>query len=377
MKAACLLCVWLCASVASAADPWKVYAARPPLVPKGTVDTDAKRKLGLMVFQDNRLSSTRTHSCASCHKSEFGWGDGERVSSGATAKTTRNSPTIINTAFLQELFHDKRAIFLEGQAPEPMKSVDELGQGNTGVVVARFRRVPQYEQLFREAFGPRTDNAGRELSAITESRMAAALAAFQRTIVSTDAPVDRAVTWSVGDRGQWIYEVRPDANWVFTPAQSRGFNVFFGKGRCIQCHQSPDYRTDNIANNGMGAYNGYRGDQGAAQITGNDSDTRAFAIPTLRELGRTAPYGHAGHLPTIRDVVAHYSNPPADRFRDRRIQPARFTDQEAEDLTAFLTVGFQGKNYPTLAKLELPPDPPGTPARDNQQTGRRGILRRR
>jgi cytochrome c peroxidase len=60
----------------------------------------------------------------------------------------------------------------------------------------------------------------------------------------------------------------------------------------------------------------------------------AYKTPTLREVGRTAPYFHDGSLATLEDVVAHYRRPPADPGSE--IVPLELSDPEAAQLAAFL-----------------------------------------
>ena len=345
---------------------------RSPVAPSDGVSSPAAVERGRMIFHDPRLSSSRTHHCGSCHKPEFGWGDGKRVSDGVGGRTTRNSPTLINSGYLTNLFHDKRSQLLEGQAGQPMQSVVELGQDNVGSVVRRFARVPEYQQRFAEVFG-------RQVNA---TDMAKAIAAFERTLVSTDAPIDRAVEWEASptEPGKWFYTIQPAVDFEFTPEQRRGFDIFFGRGGCIACHHGPDYRHDAPLNNGMGFYVGFTDDSGREGISDRRSDLRAFAVPTLRELARTGPYGHAGHLPDLRSVADHYSAPPVDPFRDARVQPLNLSDADKAALTAFLSTAFQGRNYPDVGPpAVLPADPPGTQQvqQVNQNTGRRGLRRGR
>jgi cytochrome c peroxidase len=62
-------------------------------------------------------------------------------------------------------------------------------------------------------------------------------------------------------------------------------------------------------------------------------------VPSLRNLARTAPYMHDGSLPTLRDVLRHYSELNEDRLHadgERILVPLRLTPAETEDLLAFL-----------------------------------------
>uniref|UniRef100_Q022G0 Cytochrome c domain-containing protein n=1 Tax=Solibacter usitatus (strain Ellin6076) TaxID=234267 RepID=Q022G0_SOLUE len=67
-------------------------------------------------------------------------------------------------------------------------------------------------------------------------------------------------------------------------------------------------------------------DTGQGNVTGLWSDLGKFKTPTLRALSARAPYFHNGIAATLDDVVRHY---------ERRLNFV-FTDQEREDLVAFL-----------------------------------------
>lgn len=345
---------------------------RLPAMIQGNADTPERVSLGHKLFFDRRMSINRERACVDCHKPELGFSDGLQVSTGIRGQqTTRNSPTIIDAGFKFNQFHDKRADSLEAQALQPLQSAIEMGAQTPDQVANRLNRIPGYRAEFQRVFGQQA----------TPANMGLAIAAFERTIISTNAPIDRAVKWTAGrEPGKWVYEITPEADWALSRSARRGLDLFFGRGNCAACHHGPSYTHDNVANNGMGFYQGFTNDDGRQGISNRDSDRRAFAVPTLREVVRTAPYGHAGQFPTLASVVQHYSRPPADRLRDVRVQPSNFTAQEAADLTTLLTEGFVGQNYPAIAPPTLPDDPPGGLAIEtdnNNQGRRRGILRRR
>jgi cytochrome c peroxidase len=64
-----------------------------------------------------------------------------------------------------------------------------------------------------------------------------------------------------------------------------------------------------------------------------------FRVPGLRQLVHTAPYMHAGQLPTIEDVVRHYSVLDEERLHadgERILRRLDLSAQQARDLAAFL-----------------------------------------
>ena len=73
----------------------------------------------------------------------------------------------------------------------------------------------------------------------------------------------------------------------------------------------------------------------------------AFKTPGLRNVALRAPYMHAGQIASLDEVVAHYRRSPAASVGHTELaqvgqrpaaqrQPIRLSDQEAQDLVAFL-----------------------------------------
>lgn len=121
-----------------------------------------------------------------------------------------------------------------------------------------------------------------------------------------------------------------------------GASLFYGKGKCGSCHSGP-YQTDqdfhNIAsaqigpgkgNNAAGFSDGLD-DFGRELVTKNPADRYKFKTPSLRQVGLTAPYGHAGAYPTLEDMIAHYVKPDAVITGD---QISRLSLPDRADLAA-------------------------------------------
>ena len=85
----------------------------------------------------------------------------------------------------------------------------------------------------------------------------------------------------------------------------------------------------------------------------------AFKTPSLRNVAATAPYTHSGHVATLREVLVFDSTLEGAvdiaHHRERVLQPLNLTEQEIDDLHAFLE---------TLTDLSVPPEltrPPRSP----------------
>jgi cytochrome c peroxidase len=68
-----------------------------------------------------------------------------------------------------------------------------------------------------------------------------------------------------------------------------------------------------------------------------------FKTPTLRNIALTPPYMHDGSVATLREVVVHYKNggvtnegDPINDFLDGGMRPLNLTDQDIDDLVAFM-----------------------------------------
>jgi cytochrome c peroxidase len=227
--------------------------------------SDAEVELGRALFFDPVLSATKATSCATCHQPQLGWADGRETGKGF-AVLARNTPTILNTAFNADgvMFWDNRERTLEAQVLHPIRARDEM-RGDAcsereviDVIVKRVQAIEHY----------RTAMDGT----VTMPKIASAIAAFERTLVTLETPFDRFMR---GDKS------------ALTPHQQRGMKVFEESG-CIRCHGGPmlsDYKLHVVASLG---------------------ERQAFRTPSLRNLRHTAPYMHNGRLRTLDEVLLFY-----------------------------------------------------------------------
>jgi cytochrome c peroxidase len=319
----------------------------PPEVPADNPPTAEKVELGRELYFETRLSTDGTVACASCHDPRHGFADGRgRPTSGGVggALGTRNAPTVLNAAFLASQFWDGRAATLEEQAVQPLQNPIEHGFKDAGAVVARLRELPGYAARFQAAFGS---------DEITMERVGQAIASFERTLLSLDAPIDRFLA---GDAGAISAEAQ------------RGWSLFNAKARCNSCHGHvavlPLFTNDDFHNLGVGIgaidFDAVARRAAAAVAAGTSVDelaltdgevsalgrflvTRepkhlgAFKTPQLRNVALTAPYMHDGSEATLRDVIEFYDrggNP--NPYLDGGILPLELTEQEKADLVALL-----------------------------------------
>ena len=88
----------------------------PPVpIPADNPQTPEKIALGEKLYREERFSTTGDVACLNCHDPEKAFTDSPlSVSEGIEKKTgTRNSPTVINSAYLTTQFWDGRSPDLE------------------------------------------------------------------------------------------------------------------------------------------------------------------------------------------------------------------------------------------------------------------------
>ena len=300
--------------VGMAADaPPKPPIGLPPIFwPKDNPYSQAKAELGLLLYFDRRLSADETVSCASCHDPRQGFTDHAPVSTGIKAqKGGRSAPTVINRVFSMAQFWDGRAGSLEDQAKGPIANPIEMGMTHDAAA-ARLAQVAGYRPLFAKAFGSET---------IDIDRIAKAIACFERTVVSGNAPYDR---YRRGDKK------------AMTAQQVRGMDIFVNRAKCDQCHEGANFTLNAYHNLGVGMERADP-DLGRFAVTKDPRDWGAFKTPTLREIEHTAPYMHDGSLNTLDEVVEFYNKGGiANKNLDPAIKPLHLNDEAKADLVAFL-----------------------------------------
>lgn len=335
-------------STSALAAPLQPMGSVP--VPKNNPQTAGKIDLGKKLFFDRRLSGDGTTSCATCHNPEQAFADGLDISlSYPTTKNWRNSPTLLNIAFQKTLFHDGRAKSLEDQALFPMMSAFEMNK-NPDYLEEHIRIVPEYVEAFNAVFGGEP----------TRQRISMALAAFERTLVSTNVPLDRYLR---GDKKALSEDAR------------RGLEIFTGKGKCADCHhgaalsddrfyalyvpENPLLVNDPLVKATMRFvakvyhhkdYRNLNEDPGRYLITGKKKDWKAFRTPTLREVAKTGPYMHNGIFKTLEEVIDFF-----DRGGGRGnvvVKPLGLTAEEKKCLRTFLVEALSGEEqafqYPVV-----------------------------
>jgi cytochrome c peroxidase len=256
-------------------------------IPPGSTLNPERVALGERLFRDPRLSGGNSRSCASCHPLDRAGMDAQPRAIAADGKTQlRNTPTVFNVAFEFFLNWDGAAETLEQHAELVLLNPD-LMNTTWPEVLAKLRGDGAYAAAFRSAYA----------DGLTERTVLDALATFQRSLQTPDAPFDRYL--------------RGDEH-VLTPTQTRGYRLFKSYG-CVTCHQGVNVGGNMFQRFGVfpaaavpraaEAQRYAEPDAGRFRVTGAPRDRGVFRVPSLRNVAVTAPYFHDGRAATLESAV--------------------------------------------------------------------------
>ncbi len=289
--------------------PERISELGPVPHPADNPATPAKLALGAQLFIDTRLSGSGKMACQSCHYRELGWTDAKALSTKDDGGVnTRHTPTLYNVGYQTAWYWDGRATTLEGQVLAAWRG--QIG-ADPAKVAALLNTVPGYKSQFQAVYG--TD--------ATPDAIVKSLAAYLRTLVSTDAPWDK---YEKGDRN------------AVSAAAKQGFQLFMGKGRCAACHTPPSFGNGGFHNIGLEGGKA-KPDLGRFNVTKNEADTSAFKTPTLRSIALSGPYFHDGSVKDLREAVKYMAAGGGNDPRKSPIlSPTGLTDAEIDQVVAFL-----------------------------------------
>lgn len=376
----------------------------PPDPTNAVTDDPAAARLGQYLFYDTRLSADGTVSCASCHRPERNWTDGQPVPT-AFGPGLRHVPTLWNVAYNRWFFWDGRADSLWAQALEPIENPKEHAATRAGCVRA-LREDPALLAAYQRVFGPLPADDAQTDRVFTN--IGKAIAAFERKLVSTGAPFD---TFVAG-----LKAADPARMRAIPIEAQRGLKLFIGPANCRSCHHGPTFTDGEFHDtritlrfpapaadpgrlagvtklltsqfNAMGPFNDSaesRRSLPTAYLVNSIEYRGQFKTPSLRNVAMTAPYMHGGQMTTLEEVIAFYSSPPplppppppkpspptgspsgppafagghthrAATGPEKVLLPLNLSDQDVQDLIAFLkTLTDTRIDQTLLSKPESP-----------------------
>jgi cytochrome c peroxidase len=248
------------------------------------IDLDnPKVHLGKLLFNDTRLSRDDSISCATCHDVANGGDDGRQVSVGIDQKVgERNSPTVLNAALNFAQFWDGRAATLDEQVAGPVRNPLEMDSDWPEILMKLGRDrelVRNFDKLYADG--------------LTSTNITDAIVAYETALLTPNSPFDRFL---LGDQSALSGEAR------------QGYALFLDYG-CTSCHQGQNIGGNMYQRFGIiGDYIDDRGnltdsDLGRFNVTNRPEDKYFFKVPSLRNVGKTAPYFHDGSADTLDKAV--------------------------------------------------------------------------
>ena len=363
--------------------------------------SEPKAQLGMKLFFNMSLGLDQDTACVSCHHPVLGGGDDLSLSIGVGAvdpinllgpgrlhpsggpTVARNSPTTFNIGLWdQVMFHDGRVesigktVGLNGNdglgiitpdspldidgnpladpdagnnlptaqsrfpvtSPEEMRGFDFLELVTNDDVRTELETRLAGNTAWVTAF----DAVYGALTTITYELIAEAIGEYERSQVFVNTP------WKAfmdGDDVAISEAARRGALLFMLPTRVEGAN-------CLSCHRG-DFFTDEhfhvlgMPQIGLGKDDGATGtdDFGRFRVTSNDADMYAFRTPSLLNVTKTGPWGHAGAYTSLEAVVRHHLDPQAafDSYDINQL--------EASIVSSGQTVNMQENTQNALNKL--------------------------
>ena len=314
-------------------------------------------QLGKIMYQDKDFSLNATQSCKTCHHHVAGFADPTNsrdpyftvVSLGddGVSKGGRNAPSAAyagyspvlqqdaNGEYVGGMFWDGRATGwtlddpLAEQAQGPPLNPVEMNMPSEEAVVQAVRDS-NYTHLFYEVFG---EGALDDVD-VAYDNIARAIAAYER---STEVQQFS----SRFDQGN------------LSEKELSGMDLF--AANCTQCHSMTDttgqgplftdytYANIGVPVNPLLADNPV--DLGLGGFLGDVMQNGKFKVPTLRNVGLSAPYSHNGSFATLKDIVNFKNTRDVGdweapeviaNLNTADIGNLGLTDQEVDDIVTFL-----------------------------------------
>jgi cytochrome c peroxidase len=358
-------------------------SALPPLPadPSNRVaDDPLAAELGHQLFFDERLSSTGTVSCATCHQPEHYFTDQLPLAVGKSLGP-RHTPGLVGLSHSPWFYWDGRKDSQWAQALAPLEAAHEHDFSRSelaSLISSDAGLTAQYEKIFGALpevpmnSAPATPDGDADKNAAWQALDAEqqqainqiyanagkALAAYQRKLQPGRSRFD-----DYADALDDSLDAR--TNDSLTDTEIAGLALFIGKADCVSCHNGPLLSNHEFHNTGvlavdgqlppMGRYEGVRmARQDSFNCLGPYSDAKpeqclelrfaldsnelvgAHKTPTLRNVSETAPYMHGGQIATMAEVIQHYNEAPVSMLSHNEAKPLGLRAAELRQLEAFM-----------------------------------------
>lgn len=389
-----LVATWVLFRVPLQQSPWteeetstlqSLWLGSLPPLPGETgnavADDPSAQRLGQRLFFDPRLSANGQVSCATCHQPARRFADGVTLAVGL-AVGDFNTMSLVGAAYSPWFFWDGRKDSLWSQALSPLENPLEQGVARTSL--ARLIAAdPVYRERYSELFGPVPDLSDRhrfpdvagpnddpgseaawtkmtpgdrETVTAVFVNLGKAIAAYERLLLPGETEFDRYVK---------NLDSPAPSRAGLTRRETEGLRLFIGKAQCLNCHNGPLFTNHEFHNTGVLPPPGRLPDKGrvsGVEAVLNDSFnclgtyndppericaelrfartgaelTGARKTPSLRNLGGTGPFMHAGQMRTIAAVLDHYNRARPAIVGHNEAKPLNLLPYELKRLEAFL-----------------------------------------
>lgn len=347
--------------------------------------TRVKVELGRLLYHETGLAispmhpmAKGTYSCATCHHADAGFQAGrfQGISDGGIGFGNNGmdrvraqvyagedldvqpvrTPSTLNVAYQKNMLWNGQFGATGVNAgtdaywtPDTPKETNHLGyegvetQAIAGLGVHRLGMDSML--LHRSSYKSLFDASFKEIPTderYTKEFVGLAIAAYERTLLPNQAPFQ---LWLKGDKD------------AMTEQEKIGATLFFGKAQCGACHNGPALNNMDFHALGMNNLSACEeevflaplddpSNMGRGSFTGEDKDNFKFKTPQLYNLEDSKFLGHGGTFRSIRAVVEYKNlgvpenpNIPSEKL-DPLFKPLNLTDQEIDDITAFITNGL-------------------------------------
>ncbi|MDC0303475.1 cytochrome-c peroxidase [Flavobacteriales bacterium] len=208
----------------------------------------------------------------------------------------------------------------------------------------------EYQDLYYTAFGEVGDDTLR-----SNVYSGLALAAYQRTILATEAPFQQYLN---GDKG------------ALSPQEKEGAVLFFSKGECYKCHNGPALANMEFHALGMNMLDGpgtyftnfenQTVNLGRGGFTENEEDMYQFKVPQLYNLINSKFYGHGATFHSVEAVIRYKNDAipentevPLERLADD-FHPLNLSTEEIAAIATFIEYGLYDRNLERYVPENIP-----------------------
>jgi len=302
---------------------------------------------GKLLFETEDLSPDRDQGCSICHQANRAFTDGLNLGQGI-AGVGRNTPSLFDVRLRQWYGWSGQSDTLWSASIRPILDPREMGMSPESVR-ERVSEINEFSLAYQTMTGenPRDHNEDQVLVNVGK-----ALAAFQETLNSQVTAFDRF--------RKGLLEADKVAIDEYPKNAKRGLRLFLGKANCVRCHDGPNFALDEFHNIGLpdvddegrdsgldilaanpwvksGAFSDQKSD--GPDRTSPHETLKAFRVPSLRGLSKTAPYMHDGRFETLLEAVSHYSDfdeQDLPQTGEKILEPLGLTHRQIDQLVAFL-----------------------------------------